>query len=125
MAFLPPSSMPYPRWFYRQTATVTVTTVTQETAGSWDRGAGTSYTVPCYLQPASSADSAIYKRETGRTLYDLYLDVKATDGTAITAAILNHISRISIDSVAYVAEGEYIDLASNGVVYKLQVSREV
>lgn len=125
MPFSPPSSMPVPRWFFRQVATVTVTTVTQETAGSWDRGAGTSYSVPCFLNPASSADSAIYKRETGRTLYDLYLDCKATDGTAVTSAILNHISRISVDGTAYVAEGEYIDLASNSVVFKLQVSREV
>lgn len=125
MPFSPPSSMPVPRWFFRQVATVTVTTVTQETAGSWDRGSGTSYSVPCSLQPSSSADSAIYKRETGRSLYDLYLDTKATDGTAITPAILNHISRISIDGTAYVVDGEFIDLASNGVVYKVAVSREV
>lgn len=125
MAFLPISSMPSPIWFMRQTATITVRNVTQETAGSWDQGTSTTLTVLCNLQPASSNESAIYKRETGRSLFTLYLMPKTTSDVVITSAQLNHIAKITIDSVDYQTDGEFLNLCSNDVVYQMNVFREV
>ena len=124
MAFLPISSMPLPIWFMRQTATITVRQTSQETAGSWDQTTNTTLTVLCCLQPSSSNESAIYKRETGRTLYTLYLMPKTTSDVAIPASQLNHISKITIDGVDYLTDGEFLNLCSNDVVYQMNVFRE-
>jgi hypothetical protein len=117
--------MPLPIWFMRQTATITVRQTSQETAGSWDQSTNTTLTVLCCLQPSSSNESAIYKRETGRTLYTLYLMPKTTSDVAIPASQLNHISKITIDSVDYQTDGEFLNLCSNDVVYQMNVFREV
>jgi len=124
MPFAPPSSMPSPFWQMRQLATITVRSTSQETAGSFDITSGSTYTVPCNLQPNSSSDASIYKRETGRTLFSCYLLPKATDGTALTSAQLNHISSLAIDGVTYQVDGEALDLCSHGVVYQVNCSRE-
>jgi hypothetical protein len=123
MAFIPPSSMPLPYWFMRQTATVTVRVGSQETAGSWDQTDSTTYTVLCNLQPNSSSDAAIYKRETSRTLYTLFTLPTATDGTAITS-VVNHIAKVTIDSVDYLVDGEVLNLCSNDACCQINVYRQ-
>jgi len=116
--------MPVPQWHMRMLATVTVRSTTQETAGSFDITNGSTYSVPCCLQPNSSSDASIYKRETGRTLYTCYLQPRATDGTALTTAILNHNSSLTIDGLVYQVDGEALDLCSAGVVFQVNCSRE-
>lgn len=124
MPMNPPIAMPVPQYQMRLLATITVRSTTQETAGSFDITNGASYTVPCCLQPNSSSDASIYKRETGRTLYTCYLQPKASDGTALSTAILNHISSLAIDGVTYQVDGEALDLCSAGVVFQVNCSRE-
>lgn len=116
--------MPFPRWFMRQTATLTTQLASQETAGSWDQGASVTYTCRCNLQPNSSNDAAIYRKETSTTLYTLYLMPKCTDGTA-TASVINKVTSITIDGVDYGMTGEPLDLCSNGSVIQCGVFREV
>lgn len=123
MTFFPPSSMPVPTWFLRQTATITVMLATQETSGAWEQSASVTYTAACNLQPASSGDAAVYKRETGRTLYRLFLGPTTTNGTAI-GTVINKVGTITIDGVVYQTDGELLDLCSNGVCFQLNVFRE-
>jgi len=123
MPLTPQSSMPTPWWFLRQSATVTTRSSTQETAGSYELTAGTTYTVLSCLQPNSSTDGQIYKRETGNSLFTLYLAPTTTTGASI-ASVVNHISTITIESVVYQVNGEVVDLCSNGAVYQLSVFKE-
>jgi len=120
MAFTPQSSMPLPYWFMRQAATITVKLASQETAGSWDQTDSVTYTVACCLQPASSSDAMIYKRETGKTYYTLFMLPTATDGTSIASAV-NKIAKVTIDGSDYIVDGEAMNLCSNGAVYQLAV----
>lgn len=117
--------MPIPVWFMRQTATITVRNVTQESAGSWDQGTSTTITALCCLQPNSSTEASIYKRETGRSLFTLFLLTKTTSDVAITSSQLNHIAKITIDGLDYQTDGEFLNLCSNDVVYQIGVFREV
>lgn len=123
MAFTPPSSMPLPYWFMRQTATLTVRLETQESAGSWDQVDSVTYTALCNLQPNSTSDAAIYKRETGRTLYSLFTLPTATDGTAITS-IVNKVTKVTIDAVDYKVDGEILNLCSNDACVQINVFKE-
>lgn len=123
MAFTPQSSMPLPYWFMRQTATITVKLAEQETAGSWDQTDSVTYTVACNLQPNSSSDAAIYKRETLRTLYTLFTLPKATDGTAMSS-VINHVSKVTIDNVDYKVDGEMLNLCSNDACIQINVYKE-
>mgnify|MGYP006274381909 CR=1 FL=1 len=124
MPISPPSSMPEPLWFMRQTATLTKRTASQETAGSWELNNSTTYTVQCCLQPSSSSESMLYQRETGRTNYTIYLRTHDINGTALTTTELNRVSSITVDNVTYFVSGEFIDLANNGVVYMVLLYRE-
>jgi len=125
MPFIPISSMPTPVWFMRQTATITVRAVSQETSGAWDQTTSTTITALFCLQPNSSSEASIYKRETGRSLYTLFLLTKTTGDVAITTSQLNHIAKITIDGIDYQTDGEFLNLCSNDVVYQIGVFREV
>jgi hypothetical protein len=124
MPMLPPSSMPVPTWFLRQTATIQTRTAGQETSGAYELTNSTTYTVACCVQPNSSSDASIYKRETGRTLFTIYLGPQTTTGV-VTSTIVNHIATVTVDSVVYQVDGEPLDLCSNGVVFQLNAFREV
>ena len=104
----------------RQTATVTTKTASQDDTGQWYTTDGTTYTVPCNLQPASSSEMAIYKRETGRTLYTVYMMPNATDGTALASSV-THIATVTIDGTVYKCDGNAMDLCSNGAVLQVNV----
>jgi hypothetical protein len=125
MPFVPQSSMPEPLWFLRQTATITRRTATQESAGSWDLASASTITVQCWLQPNATTDALTYQRETGRNSYTLWLRTKATDGSAITTTQLNHVTSVAVDGITYQVDGEFIDLASNGVVFTVSLFKEV
>jgi hypothetical protein len=124
MPLTPPISMPIPWSLLRQSATITARTSTQETAGSYEMTDGTSYTCKCWVQPASSSDSVYYRRETGRSLFTIYLAPTLTNGTA-TASVLSHIAKITVDGVTFEVNGEPINLCSAGKVLQLSVFREV
>lgn len=115
--------MPVPVWFMRQTATITTQLASQESAGSWDQGASVTYTCLCNLQPASSNDALIYRKETSTTLYTLFLLPTCTDGTE-TVSVINKVTTFTIDSVVYKIAGEALNLCSNGVVVQCGVFRE-
>ncbi len=122
MTITPQSSMPVPTWFLRQTATITAMLGTQQSSGAWEYTTSVTYTAPCCLQPNSSGDASVYKRETGTTLYTLFLGPTTTDGTAVGTTI-NKISKVTIDGVDYGVDGELIDLCSNGVCFQLNLWR--
>lgn len=117
------SSMPIPWDMLPQTVTITIYTATQTSAGSFQLSDPTTHTVMGNLQPASSSDSMIYKRETGRTLYTLFLAPTTTAGTSIPATI-NHVVTATIDGVVYQVSGEPMDLCSHQSVIQLSVYRE-
>lgn len=123
MAIVPQSSMPIPTWFLRQTATINTQIASQETAGSWDQADSTTYTCLCNLQPISTNDSAIYRKETSTTLYNLFLHPACVDGTA-TASLINKTTTFSVDGVVYKMSGEALNLCSNDVIVQCGVYRE-
>lgn len=123
MAFIPQSSMPLPTWFLRQTATITTQTSTQDDTGQWYHSGSTTYTCLCNLQPISSSESTIYRKETTTTLYNLFLSPTCTDGTS-AASIIDNVTTFTIDNVVYKMAGEGLDLCSNSVVLQCGVYRE-
>lgn len=117
------SSMPIPLGLLQQSATVTTRTAAQETSGAFELTASTTYTVRCCVQPSSTSDSAIYKRETGTTQITIWLAPTTSTGTN-TGSIVNHIATVTVDGVVYQVNGEPLNLCSAGRVYQLNVFRE-
>jgi hypothetical protein len=116
------SSMPIPWDMLPQTVTLTTDTGTQQSAGSWELTDPSTVTVMGNLQPASSADATIYKRETGTTLYTLFLAPTSTTGTDV-ASNVSHITKVTIEGVDYFVDGEPLNLCSHGAVVQLNVYR--
>lgn len=123
MAIVPQSSMPIPTWFLRQTATIVTQLATQDDTGQWYQADATSYSCLCNLQPISSSDSTIYRKETSTTLYNLFLNPTCTDGTS-TSGLINKTTKFTVDGVSYSLAGEALDLCSNAVVLQCGVYRE-
>lgn len=117
------SSMPVPWDMLPQTVTLTVQTGSQQSSGAIATSDGTAYTVMGNLQPNSSGDAMLYKRETGNTLYTLFLAPTTTTGVAV-ASTINHTAKVTIDGVVYTLSGEPMDLCSHGAVLQLSVYRE-
>lgn len=117
------SSMPVPWDMLRQTATLTTNTGTQQSSGAFELTDPSTATVLCNLQPNSSGDAMIYKRETGRTLYSLFLAPTTTTGADV-ASTINHITTATVDGVTYQVDGEAMNLCSHGAVLQLNVYRE-
>lgn len=116
------SSMPIPWDMLPQTVTLTTHTGTQQSSGAFELTDPIAITVMGNLQPASSADANIYRRETGTTLYTLFLAPVATDGTDV-ASNVNHITKATINNVDYFTDGEPLNLCSHGAVVQLNVYR--
>ncbi len=116
------SSMPIPWDMLPQTVTLTTNSATQQSAGSFELDDPINITVMGNLQPASSSDANIYKRETGTTLYTLFLAPTSTTGTDV-AANVSHITKATIDGVDYFTDGEPLNLCSHGAVVQLNVYR--
>jgi hypothetical protein len=114
--------MPIPWDMLNQTATIAVQLSEQQSSGAWENADAVTYTAMCCLQPNSSGDASVYKRETGTTLYTLFLGPLTTSGAAISGTI-NKIAKVTIDSVVYGVDGELIDLCSNGVCFQLNLWR--
>ena len=117
------SSMPIPWNMLPQTVTLTVQTSSQQGSGAIATADGTAYTVMGNLQPNSSGDAMIYKRETGRTLYTLFLAPKTSTGADVMSTI-SHITTAAVDGVTYQVDGEAMNLCSHGAVLQLSVYRE-
>ena len=120
---VPPSSMPAPTWFLRQTATIAVQLATQETSGAWESSDSVTYTAKCNLQLATSGEALIFKRATGTTVGRVFFGATATDGTSIPT-IVTKTAKLTIDGVVWEVDGEPIDLCGNGVVFQVGVSRK-
>jgi hypothetical protein len=118
----PWSSMPIPWDMLPQTVTLTPKTASQQSAGSFVFADGSTLTVAGNLQPASSSDANIYKRETGTTLYTLFLAPTSTTGVDVAGAI-SHIATATVDGVEYLLDGEPLNLCSHGAVVQLNVYR--
>jgi hypothetical protein len=114
--------MPVPWDMLPQTVTLTTNTGVQQSAGSFELDDPIAITVMGNLQPASSSDANIYKRETGTTLYTLFLAPVSTTGTDV-ATNVSHITKATIDSVDYFTDGEPLNLCSHGAVVQLNVYR--
>jgi len=117
------SSMPIPWDMLPQTVTLTVQTSSQQGSGAITTSDGTSYTVMGNLQPNSSDDAMLYKRETGNTLYTLFLAPTTSTGADVMSTI-SHITTATIDGVVYAIKGEPMNLCSHGAVLQLSVYRE-
>lgn len=76
-----------PRHLLRDSVTLTPAAVTVE-AGSaapeWAYTGQTATTVMGRLQPLSASDSMVYGRETGTTIYQLFLSPVDVNGTALS-----------------------------------------
>ena len=118
----PWSSMPSPWDMLPQTVTLTPKTASQQTAGSFALADGSTLTVAGNLQPASSSDANIYRRETGTTLYTLFLSPTSTTGADVASAI-NHVASATVEGVEYFIDGEPLNLCSHGAVLQLNVYR--
>jgi hypothetical protein len=116
------SSMPIPWDMLPQTVTLTTNFGTQQSAGSFELTDPVAITVMGNLQPASSSDANIYRRETGTTLYTLFLAPTSTTGADV-ATNVSHITKVTIDSVDYFTDGEPLNLCSHGAVVQLNVYR--
>lgn len=117
------SSMPIPWDMLPQTVTLTTNSATQQSSGAIELTDPVTSTVMGNLQPNSSGDSMIYKRETGRTLYTLFLAPTSTAGSDV-ASTLTHITTATVDGVVYMVDGEVMNLCSHGAVLQLSVYRE-
>ena len=102
--------MPRPSFFLRQSCTITVATMTDDTYGAPTSTAGATYTCACTLQPASSSLGFDMHRSQSVTGLDLYLDLTAaaTAGGAVTATLglLAKTTRYTVDGFDYEADGE-------------------
>lgn len=116
------SSMPSPWDMLTQTVTLTTNSGTQQSAGSFELTDPITMTVMGNLQPASSSDARLYGRETGTTLYTLFLAPVSTTGTDV-ATNVSHITKATIDGVDYFTDGEPLNLCSHGAVVQLNVYR--
>lgn len=110
--------MPFPRWFMRQTATVTPRVTSQRDEGDYSNSDGITFTVRCNLQVNSSEDARLYNRETNTVTGTVYMLPKDTDGNAVA---INQVAKLTIDGVDWIVNGMPIDLCSNGAVYQLSV----
>jgi len=117
------SSMPVPWDMLPQTVTLTTNTGTQQSSGAITLTDPTTATVMGNLQPNSSGDGMIYKRETGNTLYTLFLAPTTSTGANVMDTI-SHITTATIDGVVYAIRGEPMNLCSHGAVLQLSVYRE-
>lgn len=117
------SSMPVPWDMLPQTVTLTTNTGTQQSSGAITLTDPTTATVMGNLQPNSSGDAMIYKRETGRTLYTLFLAPTTSTGAEV-ASTISHITTAVVDGVTYQVDGEAMNLCSHGAVIQLSVYRE-
>lgn len=115
--------MPIPWHKLPQTVTLTTNTGTQQSSGAITLDDPTTATVMGNLQPNSSGDAMIYKRETGRTLYTLFLAPTTATGADVMSTI-NHITTAAVDGVTYQVDGEAMNLCSHGAVLQLSVYRE-
>lgn len=117
------TTMPIPWHKLVQTVTLTTNTGTQQSSGAITLADPTTATVMGNLQPNSSGDAMIYKRETGRTLYTLFLAPTTATGADVMSTI-NHITTAAVDGVTYQVDGEAMNLCSHGAVLQLSVYRE-
>jgi len=117
------TTMPIPWHKLVQTVTLTTNTGNQQSSGAITLTDPTTATVMGNLQPNSSDDAMLYKRETGNTLYTLFLAPTTSTGADVMSTI-SHITTATIDGVVYAIKGEPMNLCSHGAVLQLSVYRE-
>lgn len=108
----------------KQTATVGTVTESLESTGA--PKLTVSYagapTVQCAFQPASSREALQMQRDTGVSLFDVYLAPNASSGSA-TSGLIAKSGRIKVADIEYRAVSECRDLCSEGAVLHLIVER--
>lgn len=113
---------PWPALLF-QSATISAPLAAQESSGAPTLGHVDTHTVACNLQPNTSSDAFVAKREYGQSFYTLFLAATTAAGVDVATVWAKNV-RVTIDSVQYFADGEELDPCSNGALYQATVWRE-